>query len=298
MSDVKIFWDSEGREVDTIGKKKLLKISDGDTPHVSMSVRMLSIDTPEVHYPSNRKPSGQDANLPQLANWIGSGDAPVNPDLGAYLCPKLASGVAGTLQEKQGKQATIEFQKMLDTKLKKPNGKKRNLFVYAADEHFDYWGRLLAYVAPDYTAKERQTMSRKDRATFNLLMVESGWAASFPIYPSIPRAIDLEMLQEAAKQALDGGKGAWADPLTLTGYEFRMCVKLHGITKKITGGENLSEKKKGGWISRYCVDMVTREVFYPQDYFKVEPYNRIFVWPEDISEAIGMMNLLPADSGQ
>jgi hypothetical protein len=40
--------------------------------------------------------------------------------------------------------------------------------------------------------------------------------------------------------------------------------------------------------------MTTREVFFPQDYFKVKPYNRIFVWPDDISEAVGKMNLLPA----
>ena len=294
MSPVKIFWDPEGQEVDSLGRKGFLRVTDGDTPYVSMSIRMLSIDAPEFHYPGNQKPSKQDANLAQLAEWIEKRKAPVSHDLGDYLYPKLATGKAGTLQEEQGKQATNVFQNLLNEKLTLPSGKKRELFLYAADEHFDQYGRLLVYMAPDYTGKERELMSRKDRATFNLLMVESGWAAPFPIYPSIPRVIDLVLLQEAAKNAFDSKKGIWADPMTLTGYEFRMCVKLYDVTKKLLSGKKLARSEREGWISRYCVDMTTREVFFPQDYFKVKPYNRIFVWPDDISEAVGKMNLLPA----
>lgn len=291
---VKIFWDPEGHEVDALGRKKFVSVTDGDTPYVSMSIRMLSIDTPEVHYPGNQKPSKQDANLAQLAEWIKEGKAPINHDLGMYLYPKLASGKAGTLQEEQGKRATEEFQKLLDEKLTLPSGKKRDLFIYVADKPFDENGRLLAYIAPNYTEKERERMSRRERATFNLLMVESGWAASFPIYPSIPRLVDLVMLQEAAKDAFKKKRGIWAEPLTLTGYEFRMCVKLYNTTKRLLNGEKLTAKEKMEWISRYCVDMTTREVYFPQDYFKVKPYNRIFIWPDDIAEAVGKMNLLPA----
>ncbi len=297
MSSVRIFWDPEGTEVDSLGRKRFVSVTDGDTPYISMSIRMLSIDTPEVHYPGNSKPSKQDANLAQLAEWIEKGKAPVNRDLGDYLYGKLATGRAGTLQEDQGVQATDVFQKMLDQKLTLPNGVKRDLFIYAADEHFDQYGRLLAYVAPDYTAEEREKMSRRDRATFNLLMVESGWAASFPIYPSIPRVVDLVMLQEAARKAWEDKKGVWADPNTLAGYEFRMCVKLHEITKKLVAGKKLSRSRKEEWISRYCVDMTTREVFFPQEYFNVKPCDRIFVWPDDIAEAVGKMNLLPAGVG-
>ena len=60
MSKLKIFWDPKGFELDTLGKKKYLKATDGDTPYVSTPIRMLSIDTPEVHYPGNQKPSKQD----------------------------------------------------------------------------------------------------------------------------------------------------------------------------------------------------------------------------------------------
>jgi len=291
---VKIFWDPEGQEVDLLGKKGFLRVTDGDTPYVSMSVRMLSIDTPEVHYPSNQKPSKQDADLAELAEWIDKKKTPVSSGLGDYLYPRLATGKAGTLQEEQGERATSAFQKLLDEKLTFPNGKKRALFLYAADEHFDQYGRLLTYMAPNYTPNEIETMSRRERATFNLLMVETGWAASFPIYPSIPRVVDLVMLQETAKDAFDKKRGIWADPMTLTGYEFRMCVKLHDVTKKLLGKKKLSRSEREGWISRYCLDMTTREVFFPQDYFKVKPYNRIFVWPKDIAEAVGKMNLLPA----
>ena len=293
MAQVKIFWDPTGLTVDSLGKKRFLRVTDGDTPYISVSIRMLSIDTPEVHYPGNQKPSKQDPNLAQLAAWVQQGKAPVRRELGDYLRPKLATGKAGTLQEEQGEQATTVFKKMLDKKLTRPNKLRRRLFLRAADAHFDQYGRLLAYMAPSYTRKELESMSRKDRATFNLLMVETGWAATFPIYPSVPGYPDLVLLREFGKDAFDNKKGAWADPMTLTGYEFRMCVRLYQITKKLLSGRRLSSAEKYGWITRYCVDMTTREVFYPQDYIKVKPFNRIFIWPDDVAEAVAKMNLLP-----
>lgn len=293
MAQVKVFWDPQGLEVDALGDKAYLRTTDGDTPYISVSIRMLSIDTPEVHYPGNTKPSKHDANLAQLATWIKQGKAPIDQALGKYLYPKLASGRAGTLQETQGKQATAAFEKLLEDKLGLPNGKKRSVFIWAADEHFDQYGRLLAYMAPHYTPGELESLSRRQRATFNLLMVQSGWATSFPIYPSIPKYADLVMLQETAKDAYQNKKGAWADPLSLTGYEFRTCVRLYGVTKELVQGKKLSSREKYAWIERYCADMTTREVFSPQDYHKVRPYNRIFIWPKDVAEAVGKMNLLP-----
>jgi endonuclease YncB( thermonuclease family) len=295
MSQVKIFWDPKGFELDALGTKKYLKATDGDTPYVSIPIRMLSIDTPEVHYPGNQKPSKHDAKLAQLADWIQAGGAPVSSGLAEHLHPKLATGAAGTLQERQGESATAKFKELLDEKLTRPSGSKRSVFLRAADQPFDQYGRLLAYMAPFYSAKELASMSRKERATFNLLMIDSGWAASFPIYPSIPGYADLVMLQEMAKDACDNERGAWADPMMLTGYEFRMCVRLYEVTKKLVSGQGLSSGERDGWVTRFCVDMTTREIFYPQDYYKVAPYNRIFIWPEDVSEAVGRMNLLPTE---
>lgn len=294
MAPVQVFWDPKGFELDSLGTKKYIRATDGDTPYVSISIRMLSIDTPEVHYPGNQHPSKHDAKLKQLADWIKAGEAPINKGLGNYLYPRLATGKAGTLQEKQGDKATKKFKELIEKKLKRPGGTRRRVFLKAADEHFDQYGRLLAYMAPYYRADELASLSFKDRATFNLLMVVSGWAASFAIYPSIPKHMDLIMLQEAGKDAFDNNKGAWADPKMLTGYEFRMCMKLYGITKDLVSGKKLSSKEKYGWIYRYCADITTREIFYPQLYYKVKPYNRIFIWAEDVTEAVGKMNLIPA----
>jgi endonuclease YncB( thermonuclease family) len=293
MSEVKIFWDPKGLTLESLGGKDCLRITDGDTPFVETSIRMLSIDTPEVHYP--KEPSRYDDNLAQLAEWIQTGQVPMlNDGLAQHLQPKLATGTAGTLQEQQGGKATTKFQELLVDRLEKnPDGskrkRKRKVFLRAADEHFDDHGRLLAYMAPSYTEKERASIPEKDRPTFNMLMVESGWAASFPIYPSLPKYSDLEILQKAAEGAFANKLGAWADPMALTGYEFRMCMKMY---REIAKGKKPSPES---WISRYCVDMTTGKIFSPQDYYKVKPYNRIFVWPKDVAEATEKLHLVAAD---
>lgn len=294
MAKVKLFWDPKGLELDSLGKKKLLRITDGDTPFISMSIRMLSIDTPEVHFPGNQNPSKHDAKFQELAEWLQAGKAPADPGLASFLYPKLVAGTAGTLQKEQGEKATEEFQRLLDLKLTRPNGKKRRLFLRAADEHFDGYGRLLAYIAPSYSKGELGTMSDKDRATFNLLMIESGWAASFPIYPSLPKYRDLLLLQSVAEDAYKNGKGAWSDSGTLTGYEFRMCYRLWEVTGKLEKGKRLAPREKYGWVHRYCIDMTTLEIYEPQQYYRVEPFNRIFIWPKDVNEAVGRLNLVPA----
>lgn len=294
MAKIGIFWDPKGFELDSLGTNQYLRATDGDTPYVSMSIRMLSIDTPEVHYPGNTKPSKQDANLAQLAQWMREGKAPINDDLAQYLIPKLETGRAGTLQGEQGEKSSVVFQEMIDKKLHE-GGKNRSVYLRTADEPFDQYGRLLAYMAPNYNASELAGKSPLERATFNLLMVMDGWAASFPIYPSLPKHSDLQLLQDAGRTAFENGKGIWAESLTLTGYEFRMCIKLYEITKKLVKGTNVPSSEKYSWIDRFCVDMTTREIFYPQDYFRVQPYNRIFIWAEDVTEAVGRLNLVPGE---
>ena len=291
---VGIFWDPKGFQLDSIGRKSYLRATDGDTPYVSVPIRMLSIDTPEVHYPGNQSPSKQDDRLKQLADWIEDGEAPINKDLGEFILPKIVTGAAGTLQKNQGEEASDHFKEMIDQDLTKPRGTKRKVFLHASEEHFDAYGRLLAYMSPQYSSKELATMPREKRSTFNLKMVESGWAAPFLIYPSIPRHSDLVRFQSGGRAAYQGKRGAWQDPLMLTGYEFRMCVKLYKVTKKLLNGAKMSSARRYGWISRYCADMTTKKVYYPQDYFKVDPYNRIFIWSKDVGEAVGMMNLSPA----
>ena len=154
----------------------------------------------------------------------------------------------------QGKQALQAFESLTQTRLKRPSGTNRPIFVRIADQPFDSYGRLLAYVAPEYSAAERQGLSRRDRATFNLDMVAAGWAATLVIFPSIPNEIDLPMLQEEARAAVEQGRGAWADQWCLTGYEYRMCTKLIKLMLKVRTGAKLSSGEWSGWIDRYCAD--------------------------------------------
>ena len=40
-------------------------------------------------------------------------------------------------------------------------------------------------------------------------MIESGWAAFFPIYPSLPKKDDFNMAIKAAEDAWENQKGIW-----------------------------------------------------------------------------------------
>lgn len=293
MSTVKLYWDPAGQQLNALGGNTFLRITDGDTPFVSTAIRMLSIDTPEVHYPGTTDPAKHDARLQQLAEWIKAGQTPVSEGLATHLTPKLATGKTGTLQKQQGVAATQALQQLMDDRLTRPNGKKRELYLSVSNQPFDQYGRLLAYVAPSYSTSELETMTTRDRATFNLLMVDSGWAASFLIYPSLPKYSDLVMFQAAAKDAQDKRRGIWADAATLTGYEFRMCYKLWDVTDKLVKGEKVNRRERGGWVDRYCVDMTTREIFEPADYYRVAQCNRVFLWPADVNDAVSKLNLTP-----
>jgi endonuclease YncB( thermonuclease family) len=295
MGDVQIYYDPLGFEVDNLGRKtKSGDPADGDTPYIRLPIRMLGIDTPETNYPTVGSPENSDARLQELATWLQQGHAPATDELAAFLVPRLDTGTAGSLQKQHGEAAKAAFKQALADRLTKPNGSSRSMYLHAADEHFDHYGRLLAYVAPSYTSAELANMSRHDRRTFNLEMVENGWAASLLIYPSLPKYIDLELFYQAAKGAFDNDLGAWADKATmLTGYEWRMCIKLHKTTKKLLNGERLSTAERYGWVERYCFDITTREVYGPQDYIKVEPYARAFVFPVDMRTAVGDLNLTP-----
>jgi hypothetical protein len=234
-----------------------------------------------------------------LASWIESDKSPVNDVLAAHQLPgiKRADGQDPfEVHIAQGKQALQAFEVLTQTRLKRPSGTNRSMFVRIADQPFDSYGRLLAYVAPEYSATERQELSRRDRATFNFDMVSAGWAATFVIYPSIPNELDLPMLQKEARAAVEQGRGAWADQWCLTGYEYRMCTKLIKLTVKVRSGAKLSSGEWTGWIDRYCADISNAHLYGPQDYVLVKPWNRLFLWAADVRKAVADLNLEPAGS--
>ena len=278
METVNIFWDPAGITLDQTSKKTYAgPPADGDTPYIKMSIRMLSIDTPETNYPTIGKPSKSDDNLLELAQWLKNGVVKIDKGLADHLIPKLETGTAGSLQLQHGEEAKKIFKEFLESRLSRPSGKKRQLFIRTGETPFDSNGRLLAYVSPSYSSKELASITFEDRYTFNLNMIESGWASTLIIYPSLPKHRDLLLLREKAKEAVEQGKGAWADDKLLTGYEWRMCIKLYKQAQKLVSG-SIKSINSSTWISRYCCDMTTRKVFYPEKYYKIKPYNRIFIW--------------------
>ena len=67
---VKVFWQPQSFNLDQIGQKRLVDISDGDTPNIRMNVRMLSIDTPET---SKMQPSRRSKWRVTSRHWpVGS----------------------------------------------------------------------------------------------------------------------------------------------------------------------------------------------------------------------------------
>lgn len=293
MEKVQIFWDPKGIELDRLGKKsKSGDPADGDTPYVRMPIRMLGIDTPETSYQGGEATGNNKLNELKALLETGNFDNWIEPAFKAHILPRLVN--AGTRQISQGQQAKAFFKNLLDTRLAKPNGTNRSLFVLAADEHFDHYGRLLAYIAPSFTTTELASVSFDQRKTFNLLLLESGWASNIIIYPNLPKNSDLRLARTAVKNAVENDLGAWADPLVLTAYEYRMCIKLYNACKKAKASNGFFVRESD-WVQRYCIDMTTLKVYSPQQYLQVQPYNRLFIWGNDIRKAVGELNLIAAE---
>lgn len=295
VDKTEILWTTAGHSLPSLGSRSLVDVSDGDTPNIRMPIRMLSIDTPEVTAKSVAGAAKVDDKFAQLTKWIKTGTAPVSADFRDYILPKLERTNAGMLQFTQGKNASVFHEQIVEEKLTRPgSNKRRNLFIRSPEFPFDNYGRLLAYISPSYSIKERQTMTRRERATFNLNMIESGWAAPFVLFPNIPGELDLPLFLEMAVTAESEGRGQYQDNLHLPGYEYRMCEKLYTITKKLANGDVLSYPEQLRWRSRYCADMRNRKLWGPEKYFNIPAAYRIWIWPEDVQTAIGMLNLVPA----
>jgi endonuclease YncB( thermonuclease family) len=294
IEPVQMLWSPAGTSMPSLGDRALVDVTDGDTPNIRMPIRMLSVDTPEVTARTAAGAAAVDEKLAQLAEWIGEGKAPISAGLAAHLRPKLATGKAGTLQFTQGTDASAFAKRNIETRLTRPGGSLRNLFIRVTETPFDANGRLLAYIAPNYSVKERETLSRAERATFNLDLLAAGWAAPFVIFPSIPGELDLPLLVDAAARARAAGAGIWSDPLTLPAYEYRAMEKLYSITKKIVAGEVVRGADRFAWRERYCADMRNRRLHGPEDYVDVPPEYRLWIWPADVAAAVDRLNLVPA----
>jgi endonuclease YncB( thermonuclease family) len=295
LEPVQIFWSPRGVTMPSLDTKAFIDTHDGDTPNIRMPVRMLSIDTPEITAVTDEGAKKVDEKLAQLAEWIQQrpADVPISRRLADFLLPKLTTGKAGTLQFTQGTKAADFAKTNTERRLTKPNGEKRTLFVRTTEAPFDNNGRLLAYLAPNFTKTELLTLTRDQRSTFNLDMVRVGWAAPFVLYPAIPGELDLPLFLQTAGDAATAKLEIWGEPATLLAYEYRMSEKLFGIAKNI-----IVDKKEPpdrfGWRERYCVDMRSRILVGPEDYFDIDPVYRLWIWPADIRDAVTKLNLTPS----
>lgn len=266
-----------------MGDYPYARITDADTPYIESSIRMLSIDAPEVHYPA-KQTTDYDGVLELLGKKLETREAYPEMDEGLrlYLIPRLKNN-PGTRQYIKGLMAADQFQKILHNHLYPPNRHSRKLLLIGSGDRFDSHGRILSYITPSYTQTELKKYPRSKRKTFNLLLVENGWAASFPIFPSLPNTEDMERLREGAEKARAEKKGFWEDESILLGYEFRMCVRL-------ASGKPLDE-----CVYRYCVDMTSKQLYPPQEYYKADPENRIFIDSEDLDKAKKDLGLIETD---
>jgi hypothetical protein len=76
-------------------------------------------------------------------------------------------------------------------------------------------------------------------------------------------------------------------------YEYGAAEKLFQVTRKIVNNRSFKAGEARSWRERYCVDLRTRSLHGPEDYFGIAPEYRLWIWPRDLNEAIGRLNLVP-----
>lgn len=269
--------------------RKLIRASDGDTPVIEQPVRAVSVDTPEKAGYAGAAPVSQpklDICRARLSGTFYNG---LPAALRNYLIQRLTPNAAANhLAGAAG--ASQFFDLVLETRLTRADGTKRGLAVIATGEIVDRYGRLLAYFAPWFTGSKTDPLPPKSdpaRRTFNLEMVESGWGASFPIYPSLPNNTDMNALIAAAEAAWDGHRGVWNvySRKFLLGYEFRACIKL--ATAK-TAAAGIADA-----FQRVCVDLRTLRNVGKFGFTSVPPPYRLWVWEKDVAKATVELGLLP-----
>lgn len=261
---------------------RFLDVTDGDTPNISMAIRMVSIDTPESAYGGG--PVTAQAALDRTRQRLLDGTYDAIPeDLREYLVGRITPDAAQRHQA-AGKLAAEAHRTLMTTRLTRPDGSRRKLAVIATGELVERNGRLLAYTAPWYGGGQSDPLPPPDdprRRTFNLDLVATGWAALFLIYPSIPRPRDLNLLLSEADAAWTGRRGVWerfGEDLLLA-YEYRACIKL-GV-KDLTDPAAAIDSA----FQRICVDLRTLQEVGRYGYHRVPPQHRLWIWESDLEQA-------------
>ncbi|MFG1946734.1 hypothetical protein [Nonomuraea sp. NPDC048826] len=261
---------------------RFFEVTDGDTPKIEMSVRMVSIDTPESQF-GGSPPTAQ-ATLDRTRERLRDGTYDALPRaLREYLIERITPDAAQR-HLSAGKLAAEAHKSMVNTRLKRPDGSQRRMAVIATGELVEQNGRLLAYTAPWFAGTAADPLPPRDhpdRRTFNLDLVALGWAATFVIYPSIPRPADLGLLLSEAEKAWQEQRGAWAQfgSDLLLGYEYRACVKLGAVSLPDPAAAIAAA------YQRVCVDLRTLTEVGLFGYHEVPPAQRLWIWATDLEQA-------------
>ena len=208
-------------------------------------------------------------------------------DLRNYLIGKLTPDAAQRHID-AAIDASAHFEGLIASRLTRPDGGTRRVGVLPSGEIIDTYGRMLAYIAPWYGGPPNDPLppiGDPRRDTFNLNMIADGWAAFFPIYPSLPKPRDMRMAVAAAEAAWDGKLGAWhhyGDNLLL-GYEYRMCIKLAAAAN---AAEGIAEA-----FQRVCVDLRNLQIVGIFGFPAVPPSLRLWVWQQELAAATAALGL-------
>jgi len=266
--------------------RTLISHSDGDTPLIQQPVRMVSCDTPEKAGYAGGEALAQ-RKLDTARERLEGGFYDALPEgLRRHLVARLGPDAARRHQQ-AGQLAGEAFGRLLTERLVRPDGQRRPLAVVPTGDLIDRYGRLLAYFAPHFSKKELPPRGDPARRTFNLDMIDNGWAAFFPVYPALPRNDDLQLAVDAAAAAWNGRRGAWRafGRSLLLGYEYRMAIKL--------ATEATPAKGIAAAFQRGCVDLRTRRDVGAFGWWKVPPPYRLWYWLADLPRARVDLGLAP-----
>lgn len=275
------------RELRPATPQRLYSVSDGDTPKILQSIRMVSIDTPEKAGYAGRPELAQ-PKLDKARQRLLDGFYPAIPDeLRDYLVDRLDAGAA-TRHIAAGEQASLEFGLLMKDRLTRPTGTQRPVATVPTGEVIDRYGRMLAYLAPWFSGGASDPIPPKGdptRRTFNIDMIASGWAAPFMIYPSLPQDSDLNLLYEESKAAWKEKRGAWAvhGRKLILGYEYRLAIKLGTAPSKAKGMASA--------FQRICVDLRTKTSVGLHGWHAVPPPHRMWVWADDATDASAALDI-------
>lgn len=265
--------------------RTLRRDSDADMPLVEQPLRLAGCDLPERSGHAGRPETAQrklDECRARLKGGFYRGVLPKG--LRNHLIDKLDDGAAAR-HIAAGERANAEFDALLERRLRREDGSRRALAVMACGERIDRAGRLLAYLAPDFGDEPLPSRGDARRRTLNLEMIASGWAASFPVHPSLPSNADLALAVAEAETAWRKKRGAWDEfgRDLLLGHEYRACIVLAGAASPEDGA--------GAAFRHGCIDLRDGHDVGPHGWWEVPPPFRLWYEADDAQrarEALGL----------